>query len=106
MRGATPVDLIKELLKQGATVSVFDPYVSKEAKKYIPTQVAVKTDYLKTVASADALVIPTEHQVFLKYDLKKVKAAMRGCLFFDAKRMFNPQTVRKLGFEYLGTGLG
>lgn len=106
MRGSTPVDLIKELVKQGAKVSVFDPYVGADAKKYVPKTVVVCKDYLEAVKNVNILIIPTEHKIFKSYDLKKVNKLMRGNLFYDAKRMFDPQAVKKLGFAYLGTGLG
>ena len=59
---------------------------------------------LEAVADAEALVIATEWKEFANQDLAAVKAKMHTPLVFDGRNLFNPVTMKELGFLYYGIG--
>ena len=58
----------------------------------------------EAATGADALVVVTEWNEFREPDLRKLKARMRHPALFDCRNIYNPQTVREMGFHYEGVG--
>lgn len=110
MREASSVVFIQEAIKQGAKIQAYDPIAMDAAKKMFPAEwFATKALTFCSSADtalkqADALVLVTEWSEFKAVDLKKIHASMRGNLIIDGRNIFDPETVKKLGFEYSGIG--
>ena len=103
MRGSQAVPFIEVLQKEGATVKVFDPMGMENAKKLL-SEVEFCSDVYQAAKAVDALCILCEWHEFEGLDWKKIGKLMRGNLIFDAKRMFDPEKLQKLGFKYFGVG--
>jgi UDPglucose 6-dehydrogenase len=58
----------------------------------------------EAVEGADALVVVTEWNEFREPDFARIKALMRQPAIFDGRNIYNPQTLRELGFHYEGIG--
>ena len=58
----------------------------------------------EAVKGADALMVVTEWNEFREPDFEKLKARMRRPAVFDGRNIYNPQTVRAMGFHYEGIG--
>ena len=106
MREAPSVSIIKELKKHGAKLHVTDPVALNEAKKHLGTTVKYFEDNYKTLKGADALVVVTEWNEFRRPDFDKMKSLMRGHVIFDGRNIYNPETLREMGFVYVGVGRG
>lgn len=104
IRGSVPLNFITELIKRGAAVKTFDPMALENAKKIMGN----KIDYVKNAYDAtkdvDAICVLTEWKSFKNLDLKKIKKLMKGKVLLDSKNTFNPEKIKKLGFNYLSTG--
>ncbi len=104
IREAPALFIIEGLLAKGASVSAYDPKAMDHAKTSLPISVHwAKTAY-EALEGADALLLATEWNEFREPDFGRMKSLMRRPLIFDGRNIFNPKTVKALGFEYVGVG--
>jgi UDPglucose 6-dehydrogenase len=59
---------------------------------------------LEAVTDAEALVIATEWNEFANVDLEIVKEKMTTPIVFDGRNLLDPETMRRLGFDYYSIG--
>ncbi len=104
IREAPALFIIEGLLEKGATVSAYDPKAMDHAKRSLPKSVQWAKNGYDALEGADALLLATEWNEFREPDFLKMKALMRRPLIFDGRNIFNPKTVKSLGFEYVGVG--
>jgi len=93
--------LIEGLRKRGAVVHLVDPYVEQDVLRTFATPEMTAYDALN---SADALVLMTAHSDFDGLDLSKIRDMMRTAIIVDGRRIFDSETMTKLGFTYKGVG--
>jgi len=93
--------LIAELVKKGADVHLVDPYVEASVLREFATP--EETAY-QALAGADALVLMTAHHDFEALDLLRIRDIMRTAIIVDGRRVFEPETTRRMGFIYKGVG--
>ena len=104
IREAPALFIIEGLIEKGATVSAYDPKAMDHAKAALPKSVAWTKNGYDALEGADALLLATEWNEFREPDFNKMKSLMRRPLIFDGRNIFNPKTVKALGFEYVGVG--
>jgi UDPglucose 6-dehydrogenase len=103
MREAPSILIIQQLQEQGAKIKAFDPEAQEMAKKILKN-VTYCSDPYSTVTGCDALVIVTEWNEFRDLDLKKVKQLIKHPNIIDGRNIYEPQEMKKLGFNYLCVG--
>ena len=103
MREAPSIILISQLHKEGAIIKAFDPEAQENAKKIFSNIEYCKNPY-ETVKNANCLVIATEWNEFRNLDLNKVKTLLKEPNIVDGRNVFEPEEMRKLGFNYVGVG--
>lgn len=103
MRFAPSIDIINELLKEGARIKAYDPQAAEKAKNILSNIEYCSSAY-DAASEADALVILTEWEEFKKLDLKKLKSIMRHNLVIDGRNIYNPMDMKKEGFSYISMG--
>jgi len=103
MREAPAIDIIKALVERGAKVRAFDPVAMTEAAKILPDIVYAADEY-QAIDGADALVFVTEWNQFRALDMKRVYESMKTPKIADLRNIYNPATMRELGFDYVGVG--
>jgi UDPglucose 6-dehydrogenase len=59
---------------------------------------------VEATEGAEALIIATEWTEFANVDLSTIKKKMTTPIIFDGRNMFNPETMRQLGFRYHSIG--
>ncbi|MDQ6913591.1 MAG: UDP-glucose/GDP-mannose dehydrogenase family protein [Verrucomicrobiota bacterium] len=105
LRSSVAVDLIADMLREGAHVSVYDPKGMEKARKIKDLAAATfASSALETVDDAEALVIATEWPEFANVDLEAVKKKMKTPMVFDGRNLFHPETMATLGFHYYSIG--
>lgn len=104
IREAPALFIIEGLLVRGATVAAYDPKAMEHAKGSLPDSVQWSKNAYDALEGADALLLATEWNEFREPDFAKMKSLMRRTLIFDGRNIFNPKTVKALGFEYVGVG--
>ena len=50
------------------------------------------------------MILVTEWSEFAEMDLERVRSAMRGNYIVDARNLWDPHEMKKMGFEYIGVG--
>ncbi len=103
MRESPAIDIIKELIKRGASVKAFDPVAMDEAKHFLP-DIEYAIDEYDAITGADMLLIITEWNQFRALDMEKVKNLLKSPKIADLRNIYEPDDMRELGFEYVGVG--
>jgi UDPglucose 6-dehydrogenase len=106
VRCSVAIDVVNELVKEGAQVTAYDPKGMEKAREFklIPESVKLAASPLEAVDGAEALILATEWKEFSNVDLLEVKNRMHTPLIFDGRNLFAPATMRELGFTYRGIG--
>jgi UDPglucose 6-dehydrogenase len=103
VRFAPALALVRILLAQGAHLLGYDPQAAANAKAELP-ELEISPDPYEAAAGADCVVLCTEWEEFRTLDLERLKRVMAHPLVVDGRNLFDPQTMRKLGFTYYPTG--
>lgn len=103
MRDAPSVDIIRGLVRRGATVIAYDPIAANEARELLP-DIEFGTDEYEAVAGADVLVFVTEWNQFRALDMERIRNSMRTPRIADLRNIYDPTDIREMGFEYVGVG--
>jgi UDPglucose 6-dehydrogenase len=105
IRSSVAIELVADMLKEGAQVTVYDPKGMEKAREVEAIAGArFAESALETVKGAEALIIATEWAEFANVDLAIVKENMTTPIVFDGRNLFDPQTMAKLGFHYHSIG--
>ncbi|MBU3664811.1 MAG: UDP-glucose/GDP-mannose dehydrogenase family protein [Chthoniobacterales bacterium] len=105
VRSSVAIDVVNDLLAEGAKVRVYDPKGAEKAREFKLIEGAeFAGSAMDAVKDAEALVIATEWDEFRGIDLGAVKEAMHTPLVFDGRNLFDPRTMKELGFRYSGIG--
>lgn len=105
LRSSVAVELVGDLLREGAHVVAYDPKGMQKARviKAI-ADAEFGSSALEAVSDAEALVIATEWNEFANVDLAVVKEKMRTPIVFDGRNLLDPETMGRLGFHYYSIG--
>ena len=103
LREAPSLEIIRALLKKGIRVRAYDPAV-RRGNPEVPAGVVFGANAYDAAKGADVLVLVTEWNEFRKLDLVKIRRAMRRRAIVDLRNVYDPETVRKLGFTYTSVG--
>ncbi len=103
MREASSIMIAEYLKEKGAEITAYDPIASDNAKKVIENLNCVSSAF-DAVKEADAVILVTEWDEFREMDLGKVKDLMSGSVFVDARNIYDPPQMKKLGFSYTAIG--
>src|SRR5881275_2486843 len=105
IRSSVAIDLVAEMLREGAQVSVYDPKGMERAREVAEIKAArFCNTAIEAVERAEALVIATEWEEFANVDLAVVKGKMTTPIVFDGRNLFDPSTMAKVGFRYHSIG--
>lgn len=105
MRDAPAVDLAKAVIAEGASVMAYDPVAMDVASGLMP-EVTMCQDAYEVAQGSDALIIVTDWNEFKQLDLSKIYELMREPNIYDGRNIYDPATVRLLGFNYRAIGRG
>jgi len=103
LRDAKSLEVIAALLAEGATVKAYDPIAIENTKKVFPHITYTENAY-QAAEDADAVAIITEWNEFKFLDLARVKETMRLPIIMDGRNIYDPERMRRLGFDYYAVG--
>ena len=104
MREAKSVEVIDGLLQRGATVRAYDPVATANARTILPSPVVYCDSPYAAATGADAVALVTEWNEFKFLNLERLRSVMRRPLIFDGRNLWEPERMRRLGFEYHSIG--
>ncbi|MCE0484445.1 MAG: UDP-glucose/GDP-mannose dehydrogenase family protein [Methylacidiphilales bacterium] len=103
VRSSVAIEIVKQLLAEGAEVRAFDPKAMEKAESLVPG--AKMVEKAEEVADgADALLVLTEWTDFKSLPWLAIKKRMLSPLLFDGRNLLNPEEMRSLGFTYTSIG--
>ena len=107
IREAPALKIVEALLREGASVRLFDPEGMPNAQRVLPAQEG-RVTYCRTAyeaaAGAHALLCLTEWSEFKELDLKRVHELMEVPVIIDGRNIYEPGDARRAGFEYHSMG--
>ncbi len=106
VRKSAAIDVIELLLARGASITVYDPMATENAKKVLGERVRYASTALEATTEADALLVLTEWPEFKNL----IPASGAGIGFphhiFDGRNLFADMHLAEKGYAYVGVGLG
>jgi UDPglucose 6-dehydrogenase len=106
IREAPALYIIEELLKDGATVTAFDPEAMNNVRGLLGDKINFAENQYEALQGADGLIIATEWNEFRTPDFIKIVKSLRNKVIFDGRNLFDVNAVRELGFHYESIGRG
>jgi UDPglucose 6-dehydrogenase len=103
IREAPSVRVIEELLKEGATVRLYDPQAMPNMRALFPEEPG-RVEYCRSASEvaneSHAILLVTERDEFRRVDWAKLRDAMEVPLIVDGRDFLDPAAMRDAGFEY------
>ncbi len=106
IREAPALQLVSDLLEAGATVVGYDPVAMDNVRAQLGDRIELANDMYAVAAGAHALALVTEWKQFRGADFRRLKEQMANPLVFDGRNIWDPATMRDLGFTYHAIGRG
>jgi len=105
MREARSIQIINQLLKEGANVIAFDPVAVSSAKTIFENKIQYASSTIECLKKADCCILITEWDEFKKLNPKDFKQNMRNPILIDGRRIFDPEKFsQELKFAAIGLG--
>jgi UDPglucose 6-dehydrogenase len=104
MREAKSVEVIRLLHGEGARVRAYDPVAMDNARLLVPESVTFSESAYAAAEGADAIALVTEWNEFRYLNLERLRRLLRRPLVFDGRNLWEPERMRRLGFEYHSIG--
>ena len=105
IREAPALDIIRQLIKEGANIRAHDPVAIQNARHTLNGFPVVFTnDVCELTHNADALVLITDWDEYQNMDLKAFAKRMNTPVLIDGRNFYTPQKVQAAGFHYVGIG--
>jgi UDPglucose 6-dehydrogenase len=104
IREAPALYIIEELLKDGATVTAFDPEGMPNVKKLLGDKIAFADNRYDALEDADALLVVTEWPVFRTPDFDFMKEKLKAPVIFDGRNLYDLDRMKEYGFYYNSIG--
>ncbi len=105
IRSAPAIDFIRFLLKEGASVKVYDPSAMEKSKEFFsPKQISYCRNAYDVAKGSDCLLLVTEWDEFKELDFKKIRRLLKRPLIIDGRNVYDASKMKALGFTYVCIG--
>ena len=104
MREAKSLEVIHLLHVAGARVRAYDPAAMDNARAILPPSVTFAGSPYEAAEGAHAAVLVTEWNEFRFLNLERLRAQLKRPVIFDGRNLWEPERMRRLGFEYYSVG--
>lgn len=104
MREAPALVVIDKLLKDGATVRVFDPVAMDECRRRIGDTVTYCKNMYDASDGADVFALLTEWHQFRMPSWNVIRKVMTGNVVVDGRNIYDRQELEEIGFVYTRIG--
>jgi UDPglucose 6-dehydrogenase len=104
IRESMPLELIENLVSQGAEIVAHDFEAMPNVKARIGDRVRYAEDPLSACDGCDALIIATEWAQYRSANLEEVAARLKAKVMFDGRNLFRPEAMANAGWTYFSIG--
>ena len=108
MRESPSIYFVKNIIKLGGVVSVYDPKAMNNAKNnYFKDikNINYCNNKMEALTDCDALILVTEWPEFRSIDFKEMISIMKNPILFDGRNQFDKYDMKKNGIEYHQIGV-
>lgn len=104
MREAPSLVIIDALLKEGASVTAYDPVAMEEAQRFLGDKITYCKDQYEACIDSDALIIVTEWPEFRMPNFRVIEKLMKSKTIFDGRNIYEPEEMADINFNYYSIG--
>ena len=104
IREAPALSIIDALLKEGATVTAYDPEAMEPVKRQIGATIKYALSQYQALEGADALLIATEWSEFRTPDFERIEKLLPAKVIFDGRNLFEVAKMQSMGYCYISIG--
>ncbi len=104
VRESPAIYCIKKFLDWGMKVKAYDPEAGPAAMAALNGKIEIFQNGYDGLDNADALIVFTDWQEFRNPDLEAIAAKLKKPVIFDGKNLYDPNVLKKAGFEYYSIG--
>jgi len=104
MREAKSLEVVRLLHAAGAQIRAYDPVAMGNARQLMPAGVIFCESAYEAAAGSEAVALLTEWNEFKYLNLDRLGGLLRRRVIFDARNLYEPERMRRLGFEYHSIG--
>jgi UDPglucose 6-dehydrogenase len=105
IRESPPLEVIHLLENEGAHVKAYDPQAMELVGK-VDKRIELCSNPYEAAEGADAIVLATMWNEFKQLDFLRIRTSMKQPVLIDARNLYDPDTMKSLGFVYHGVGRG
>lgn len=106
LRRSAAVEIIRNIVAQGATVRAYDPKADPAETAPLLQEFTVCDDPYAVAQGAHAIVLVTPWPEFKDLDFSRLRTPMHSPVLLDTANMLDPDHVTRAGFLYQGIGRG
>jgi UDPglucose 6-dehydrogenase len=104
IREAPALSIIDALLKEGATITAYDPEAMEPVKRQIGATIKYAVSQYQALEGADALLIATEWSEFRTPDFERIEKLLPSKVIFDGRNLFEVAKMQSMGYCYISIG--
>ena len=104
MRDAPSLTAVDDLLSAGASIVAHDPVAMDEARRRLGDRIEYAASEYDALRGADLLVVITDWHEYRHPDLAQIRSTMKQPIVVDARNLFLPDRMQRLGFRYHSIG--
>lgn len=104
IREAPALYMIDELVKNGASITAYDPEAMPNVKGQIGDKINYADNQYDALLDADALIILTEWSVFRTPQMEKLKKSLKNNVIFDGRNLYDLDEMKSNEFTYYSIG--
>ncbi|MDH7446381.1 UDP-glucose dehydrogenase family protein [Aquimarina sp. 2201CG14-23] len=104
IREAPALDIIDNLLLEGANIKAFDPEAMDNVSRKYEDKITFSNSMYEAIEDVDALVICTEWSIFRTPDFEKIRNGLKDPVIFDGRNLYDLKDIEKEGISYFSIG--
>jgi UDPglucose 6-dehydrogenase len=104
IREAPALVIIDALLKEGASITAYDPEAMNAVQAQLGTKISYSQNQYQALEGADALLILTEWSEFRAPDFDIIAKTVKSKVIFDGRNLFEVAKVQLMNYKYISIG--
>ena len=104
MRESPAIELIKELIAEGAVITAYDPVAMDEARQIFTEHIHYADSAHACLDGADGAIVVTEWNEFRALTPQLFADLMTGNILVDLRNIYEPEQMKAVGLNYRSIG--
>ena len=104
MRESPAIELITELMAEGALITAYDPVAMDEARQIFTEHIHYEDSAQACLNGADGAIVVTEWNEFRALTPQLFADLMTGNILVDLRNIYEPEQMKAVGLNYRSIG--